>query len=91
MGILEPGQHPGRGDGMVPRPLPNCCFACESRTIEFHCKVAGCRWMICKKCTAVSSFVPKLTWDGLISTHVWNGDGTFQYTRRVYGGVERLR
>lgn len=47
--------------------------------------------MICKKCTAVSSFVPKLVWEGLISTHVWNGDGTFQYTRRVYGGVERLR
>lgn len=34
---------------------PECCYACESRTVRPHCAGRHCPWVVCCKCLAVSA------------------------------------
>lgn len=40
----------------MPVSWPQCCANCESRTISLHCEYAGCRWVRCGKCGAVTFY-----------------------------------
>lgn len=61
------------------RPAPLCCAFCESRTLRRHCEFAGCAWVRCNKCEAVSGVVA-----------VYEGGEFTRFERRNFGGEPRL-